>query len=188
VLRSIPSGWRHTAMPREAIAFRCGQEEIALGYRAGRAGTFSFSVDGAERVVIVQCAGEGVTEIAVDGVRVRFLAEPAGATWLMHGPLGDLALEELPRFPDPAAQDLTGGLKAPMPGLVRAVSAAPGDTVEKGRLLLVLEAMKMEHRIVAPRDGVVSAVHVALGEQVGAGQLLLTLDDSDGDTRKGEKS
>jgi len=54
---------------------------------------------------------------------------------------------------------------------------APGDVVERGQLLAVLEAMKMEHRLEAPRDGRVVAVHVAVGEQVEEGTILLDLAD-----------
>ena len=45
----------------------------------------------------------------------------------------------------------------------------------KGQILVVLEAMKMEHPIIAPRDGVVGELNIAVGEQVANGQLLLTL-------------
>jgi biotin carboxyl carrier protein len=70
---------------------------------------------------------------------------------------------------------LSGALKAPMPGVIRAVAVEAGDTVAKGQLLMVLEAMKMEHRIIAPQDGVVGETNVTVGEQVGNGQLLLTI-------------
>ncbi|MED5346878.1 MAG: biotin/lipoyl-containing protein, partial [Pseudomonadota bacterium] len=50
-----------------------------------------------------------------------------------------------------------------------------GASVSKGDLLLIMEAMKMEHRITAPRDGVVASVHVAVGDQVDNGQLLVSM-------------
>ena len=64
-----------------------------------------------------------------------------------------------------------------MPGAVLALEVSSGDRVRKGDLLLILEAMKMEHRITAPRDGAVEAVHVAVGDQVENGQLLVTISD-----------
>jgi len=54
-----------------------------------------------------------------------------------------------------------------------------GDKVSKGDLLLILEAMKMEHRITAPMDGIISELHVATGDQVENGQLLVTLNQED---------
>jgi 3-methylcrotonyl-CoA carboxylase alpha subunit len=62
-----------------------------------------------------------------------------------------------------------------MPGAVLTTEVAAGDTVAKGDLLVILEAMKMEHRIVAPRDGTVAQVHVDVGDQVDNAQLLVTL-------------
>ena len=68
-----------------------------------------------------------------------------------------------------------GGLVAPMPGKVLEVLVAQGDAVEAGTPLMVLEAMKMEHRIVAAADGTVAAVHYAAGDQVAQGAVLLDL-------------
>ncbi|MBO0906367.1 acetyl/propionyl/methylcrotonyl-CoA carboxylase subunit alpha [Jiella sonneratiae] len=65
---------------------------------------------------------------------------------------------------------------APMPGVVRLVSARAGDQVQRGARLAVLEAMKMEHGLAAPRDGVVAAVSVAEGDQVEQGATLFTLE------------
>ena len=69
-----------------------------------------------------------------------------------------------------------GGLVAPMPGKVLEVLVAQGDVVEAGTPLMVLEAMKMEHRIVAAADGTVVAVHYAAGDQVAQGAVLLDLE------------
>ena len=64
-------------------------------------------------------------------------------------------------------------LKAPMPGLIVAVRVEPGQTVQKGDPLLVLEAMKMENILKAPSDGVVGAIKVNLLDNVTKGQVLV---------------
>ena len=81
-----------------------------------------------------------------------------------------------------ASADEAGGdtIRAPMPGLVKLVSAAAGQVVKKGAALMVLEAMKMEHTMAAPRDGTIAAVHVAAGAQVIDGALLLEMEPQDG--------
>lgn len=102
-----------------------------------------------------------------------------GANWLVHSNRGDLALVEQPRYPSTALSEGGAGLMAPMPGSVLATEVSAGDTVSKGQLLVILEAMKMEHRITAPRDGKVGDVHVAVGDQVANGQLLVTMADEE---------
>ncbi len=83
---------------------------------------------------------------------------------------------ELARSARPAAPAEHGAdLLAPMPGRVRRIFAAAGDSVVRGAVLLALEAMKMEHAIRAPRDGVVKRVLVAEGALVEAGAELVEL-------------
>ncbi|MFQ8433366.1 acetyl/propionyl/methylcrotonyl-CoA carboxylase subunit alpha [Amaricoccus sp. W119] len=79
---------------------------------------------------------------------------------------------------DPLAVEATGGaadnrITAPMTGLVRSVPVEAGSSVAKGDILVVLEAMKMEHSLRAPSDGTVEAVHCAVGDNVDDGTLLV---------------
>jgi 3-methylcrotonyl-CoA carboxylase alpha subunit len=68
-------------------------------------------------------------------------------------------------------------LCAPMPGKIIAVHASQGDRVRRGQLLLVMEAMKMEHSILAPHDGVVEQLRYRVGDQVEEGAMLVSLHD-----------
>ena len=67
-------------------------------------------------------------------------------------------------------------ITAYMPGRVVSVSVAPGDAVEPGQSLVVLEAMKMQNEIQAERAGTIRAVHVAPGQAVEGGDPLLELE------------
>lgn len=69
----------------------------------------------------------------------------------------------------------TGNVTAPMPGKIVGVAVKPGDTVMMHDVLIVLEAMKMEHRIDASLAGTIAAVHVAPGDIVSAGAALVTI-------------
>ncbi|OWU83769.1 3-methylcrotonyl-CoA carboxylase [Oceanicola sp. 22II-s10i] len=84
---------------------------------------------------------------------------------------------------DPLAREAQGAggnvIEAPMPGLVKVVTAKAGETVTAGQRLAVLEAMKMEHALTAPRDGVVAEVLVAEGAQVEAGAPLIRLEEEE---------
>lgn len=76
----------------------------------------------------------------------------------------------------PVASAPAGGtpLNAPMPGLVKSLKVKNGDSVKKGDVILVLEAMKMENDIASPADGVVS-IAVAEGANVNSGDVLFTI-------------
>jgi len=74
-----------------------------------------------------------------------------------------------------AATHGSGSVSAPMPGKIVSVAVQSGSSVAQHDLLVVLEAMKMEHRIEAPIAGTVSALHVAPGDLVTAGAALVTI-------------
>jgi 3-methylcrotonyl-CoA carboxylase alpha subunit len=81
---------------------------------------------------------------------------------------------------DPFAVDLEhmdegGSVKAPMHGKLIALFVQPGDRVEKGQRLAIVEAMKMEHALVAPADGEVAEVAAEVGSQVSEGARLIVL-------------
>jgi 3-methylcrotonyl-CoA carboxylase alpha subunit len=81
-------------------------------------------------------------------------------------------------LPDPLApgddeEDVGDRLIAPIPGLVTQVLAAVGDSVTRGQVLVVLEAMKTVFRLSAPADRVVASVSCAAGEMVQEGQMLV---------------
>lgn len=64
---------------------------------------------------------------------------------------------------------------APMPGTIVSVNVSEGQSVKKGDVLVVLEAMKMENEIKAPRDGSISSVAVSKGASVDTGATLVTI-------------
>ena len=83
---------------------------------------------------------------------------------------------EKPAAPAPAAPAGEGErITSPMPGTILAVNVTPGQSVKKGDVLMILEAMKMENEIMCPRDGVVSSVQAAKGAAVESGTLLCVL-------------
>ena len=178
---TITSGWRNTVMPYERTDFETGAgDALRIEYRIQRDGRFDARAtpgDGEpsqHAVELRRRTGDGV-EVVIDGRRLRSTVTSRGDRWLVHGPEGDVELRELPRFPVAGLEAVAGGLTAPMPGKVITTHAAVGDRVESGQLLLVLEAMKMEHRVTAPAPGTVSEFRVAEGEQVGNGELLVVI-------------
>ena len=67
-------------------------------------------------------------------------------------------------------------IKAPMPGLILDILVEPGQTVEKGSQLLILEAMKMENVLKAEGEGIVKSIEVDKGEAVDKGQVIIEME------------
>jgi len=116
----------------------------------------------------------GMVEINGHGKRADIIKHPGGVTIFMDG------ADHRFGFPDPIAltSEEVGGdtVMAPMPGVVKSVSAKVGQLVTAGDPLLVLEAMKMEYTLDAPRDGAIAEVPFAVGEQVEDGAIMIVLE------------
>lgn len=67
-------------------------------------------------------------------------------------------------------------IKAPMPGLVIQIVAEPGQAIQKGDTLLILEAMKMENVIKSPGEGVVKQINAKKGQAVEKGYVLIEME------------
>ena len=74
----------------------------------------------------------------------------------------------------PVASAAGEAVTAPMPGNILAVNVAAGDTVKKGQVLMILEAMKMENEIMCPHDGKIASVAVQKDATVESGSVLCT--------------
>ena len=120
---------------------------------------------GATGLRVTQGQGDRRVDLLRHGARITIFAGPEAHLFDVPDPLAIAG-----------AGDAGGdAVIAPMPGLVKLVSASAGQTVRRGDALLVLEAMKMEHTLTAPRDGVVAEVLGQEGAQVTDGTVLLTL-------------
>jgi len=97
-----------------------------------------------------------------------------GESWANASPLSGRRKSRGDSAPPPSTSS-GRVLHAPMPGQVRAVQSAAGQSVKKGDTILILEAMKMEIRIQAPKDGVLTNIAVQVGEQVEKEQVLATM-------------
>jgi geranyl-CoA carboxylase alpha subunit len=115
--------------------------------------------------------------LEINGIRRRYAYQlAAGQLWLFTRP-GNLLLQDQTLLPvSGLAGTSTGTLKAPMDGAIVEVLVSEGSPVSKGQLLLVLEAMKMEHPLKAGIDGVIKRLQVSAGDQVKNRQILLEVE------------
>ncbi|NNE10707.1 MAG: ATP-grasp domain-containing protein [Ilumatobacter sp.] len=120
-------------------------------------GRISFELDGERR-----------------GVEVAFHAHHTART---ADAAGTLVWTRPQRFADHDADEAGSGPVCPLPGTVISVHVAAGDQVADGQLLMVVEAMKMEHKITAHGDHTVATVRFAVGDRVDSGDLLVELGD-----------
>ena len=104
----------------------------------------------------------------------------------VNGTVYEIELEELtgaapsapaaPAAPAAAAAPAGGDqVTSPMPGTILAVNVAVGDTVKRGQVLMILEAMKMENEIMCPCDGKIASVNTSKGSSVESGTLLCVI-------------
>ncbi len=172
VLAGLPAGWRNLPSALQTTSYAVGEREVSVRYAHRRGGTVA-EVDGqALDDVVLRSASRDAVDLEVAGVRRTFALHTVGPTTWVDSALGATALVEVERFPEPGSGLAAGALVAPMPGTVVRVDVAEGDAVTAGQVLVVLEAMKMEHAVRAPLDGVVEQVAVTAGQQVESETLL----------------
>jgi 3-methylcrotonyl-CoA carboxylase alpha subunit len=110
----------------------------------------------------------------IDGHRQRVVVVPHDGRFTLFGPRGAMQFAlARPDFGEDSGQPAADAFLAPMPGVIVKLLVEPGTAVEQGQPLLILEAMKMEHRVCAPADGTVKSFYFEAGEQVSGGDELL---------------
>nr|WP_269476146.1 acetyl/propionyl/methylcrotonyl-CoA carboxylase subunit alpha [Pseudomonas mendocina] len=153
------SGWRAGGAPEVELHLSCQSESRKV------------------RATNKACLHGEELQVEIGGARQRLRAIRRGdALYLQwHG-----ELHAISRFDPIAAAEAShtqhGGLSAPMNGSIVRVLVEPGQAVEAGTALVVLEAMKMEHSIRAPEAGTVKALYCREGEMVSEGAVLVELE------------
>ncbi len=169
------SNFRTGSLPPQYIEFETGPDEThRIEYSLRRDG--GFTLGSGETVLVHEWTPDDI-ELEVDGRRLRAAVTVADGVGYVTLGRTTVTLPVKPRFAVPGSELPTGGLVAPMPGSVIELRCAVGDTVDAGQVLVVLEAMKMEHHITAPFAGTVTVLPIAVGDQVENGALLLTIEE-----------
>ncbi len=196
-----PLGWRNVPALAEVRRFavpEAGQSVVmAVSIRRDRAGTTvevgeagpaagvlpDFGAGaGGDPVgpVTLHVGGQGLVgdllRLELDGIASTFRIRRAGEWVIVSGPERAMLLRPVPLFSDAAGQGADHGPATPVPGTITGVPVAVGDVVAVGDTLVVLEAMKMEHRIRADIDGRVAELRVSVGDSVDAHQIVAVLE------------
>ncbi|MBS4076722.1 acetyl/propionyl/methylcrotonyl-CoA carboxylase subunit alpha [Pseudomonas rustica] len=175
--RAPLSGWRNNASV--PLHFRLGLDEQNWTLQLLAEPQGAFKVQVAERTLALKLIDQDAHSITleVDGLRQRHACRVDGEQlWLFTHP-GSLRLEDRTHAVIGSQTSVSSGtLKAPMDGAIVDVLVSEGSPVSKGQLLVVLEAMKMEHPLKAGIDGVLKRVQVKVGDQVKNRQVLLQVE------------
>lgn len=127
---------------------------------------FKVTVNGQSYEVEVEEIGSVTAAAPVPAAATPASAVPA-ATPVSAAPAATAPKEPLPEG--------APTIKAPMPGKISALKAEPGQTVARGDVVVVLEAMKMQNDITAPQDGTIVELRVQVGDSVKTGDILVVL-------------
>lgn len=169
--------WRNNAYRpiRETFKHSGANYEIALTPKGN--GQYTAQMSGTTHEVSAWSSENEDWELTIDGHRQHMtIVQGDPNSWWVHINGYSTMLTWVSPLPEGGvAATAEGSLHAPMPGQIRAVYVQVGQQVEVGETLLILEAMKMEHRIKAPYPGEVTAVHYTVGQQVAADAVLLEL-------------
>ena len=163
-----------------------------IRYEAGRAReTMTLSIGGQEHQVSLQARDGEVFMIKLDREMLRLRASTffseinldiEGHMFLLRRP--DLPDERYINRSTRESAPSPDRILAPLNGRIIKINHGPGHEVEKGQVLLIIESMKMENKILAPQRSVIKEAHVSVGDQVHNTQLLFTLDTNDRSTYK----
>lgn len=131
--------------------------------------TYTITVNGAAYEVTVEEGGMGQNR------PVPTIVQPVVQTENITSPQA-----QAPKAsePTPVASNGSKGsitINSPMPGKILNIKVKIGDHVEKGDVVLLLEAMKMENEIVASHEGTIASIEVHGNDNVEAGDVLVTL-------------
>ncbi len=159
------------------LTFADRDSRIAVRAHYGADG-FQLDLPGGRLAVEGTLSEDGTLIARLAGVRLTARVVRSGARLTVFAAGAERSLDHVdPRLASIEATGTAGRLVAPMPGTITRIAVAPGDLVEKGAALVVVEAMKMEHTVAAPRAGRVKSVRFAVGDLVDDGTELLVLED-----------
>jgi acetyl/propionyl-CoA carboxylase alpha subunit len=169
------TGFRMNSPATIRAALRLGEQAHWLGLERAGEGEVLVTLDAKCHRVSLRITGPGDLSGTIDGRPVSASYEVDHDRLVLRRQCLRFEFHDDTGAEHRASAEHEGHFRAPMPGHVLDVRVAPGQSVQAGAVLVVLEAMKMEHSLTAPWDGRVEAVHVKAGDRVEEGADIVLL-------------
>ena len=173
VLQNIQSGWNNARLPYQEVKLSLEDQEYRVKYKSLKDGNF---VSAESEIIRMFDWYEDFIDVEISNVRYRSKITMDDNLLLIQTHKGNLLFKILPKFNITQEEVIKGGLTAPMPGKVVEIKIKKGSNIKKGDTLVILEAMKMEHKVLAPDNGKIKEVLIKENDQVENGQTLVVLD------------
>lgn len=140
---------------------------------------YKYKINGNVYKVAVGDIEDNIAHVEVNGTpyNVEMEKAPKAAVRPVVRPASTApAAPSTPVVKPAAASGGKSGVKSPLPGVILDIKVNVGDTVKKGQVVIILEAMKMENNINADKDGKITAINVSKGESVLEGTDLVIIE------------
>ena len=173
VLSNLSSGWNNARLPMQEIKLQFNDELLTVKYKNNREEIFTTDKNNSAKI---NTWDKNFIDVEIDNTRIRSKVTFDNELLLIQSKSGDVLFKILPKFETVKKVAIEGGLNAPMPGKVVEIKIKKGAKIKKGDTLIILEAMKMEHKVLAPSDGKVKEILIHKDEQVENGATLVVLD------------
>ena len=173
VLSNLSSGWNNARLPMQEIKLQFDDKPLTVKYKNNREEIFTTDKNNS---VKINSWDKNFIDVEIDNIRIRSKVTFDNELLLIQSKSGDVLFKILPKFETVKKVSIEGGLNAPMPGKVVEIKIKKGAKIKKGDTLIILEAMKMEHKVLAPSDGKVKEILIHKDEQVENGATLVVLD------------
>ena len=138
---------------------------------------YKYKINGNVYKVAIGDIEDNIAHVEVNGTPYKVEMEKAPK--VVVKPVARPAATSAPATPvvkTAAASTGKSGVKSPLPGVILDIKVNVGDTVKKGQVIIILEAMKMENNINADKDGKITAINVNKGDSVLEGTDLVIIE------------
>ncbi|KAG0057775.1 Methylcrotonoyl-CoA carboxylase subunit alpha, mitochondrial [Gryganskiella cystojenkinii] len=181
---TLNPGLRLNETSEQKLAFKLEDQDVKVGVEFNKDGSYNVRVQTPSKTTLFSNV---MAKLTKDGVLAEIENKLYKSNVIQEGDQVHVFAEEgkvtldvpQPKYLTVGKEEKAGSLRTPMPCKISQVMCKPGDVVEKGQALIILEAMKMEHIIKSPISGKISDVFFSIGEMVAENKSLIAFEEAE---------